>query len=139
MKKQFVALVVLFFCSTVIFASDDDAILEAVERSARAWLELTDTGRYAESWINASPQFKAQQSEAAWTKTIQSIRLPQGAMEVRYLAAAGYTEPPSGFSDGDYIMLQFYATFSKSGLSSESVTLEKQANDTWLVAEFEIK
>ena len=138
MKKQFVALVVLFFCSTVTFANDDSAILEAVERSARAWLELTDTGRYVESWSEASPQFKAQQSEADWTKTIQSIRLPQGTMEVRYIAAAGYAKTPSGFSDGDYIMLKFYTTFSKSGLASEDVTLEKLTDDTWLVAEYEI-
>lgn len=138
MKKQFVALIVLFFCSTVTFASDDSAILEAVERSARAWLELTDTGRYVESWSDASPQFKAQQSEAAWTKTIQSIRVPQGTLEVRYIVAAGYTQPPSGFSDGDYIMLQFYVTFTKGGLSGESVTLEKQTDETWLVAEYEV-
>jgi len=138
MKKQFVALVVLFFCSTVTFASDDSAILETVERSARAWLELTDTGRYKESWSDASPQFKAQQSEADWTKTIQSIRLPQGTMEVRYIAAAGYAKTPSGFSDGDYITLKFYTTFSKSGLASEDVTLEKLTDDTWLVAEYEI-
>ena len=138
MKKQFVALVVLFFCSSITNA-DDGAILEAVERNARAWLALTDTGRYPESWSNASPQFKAQQSEADWTKTIQSIRLPQGTMEARYIAAAGYAQTPSGFSDGDYIALHFYTTFSKSGLSSEVVTLEKQTDGTWLVAEYEIK
>lgn len=138
MKKQFVALIVLFFCSSVTFA-DDSVTLDAVEKNARAWLALTDTGRYAESWGEASPQFKTQQSEADWTITIQSIRLPQGTMEVRYLAAAGYTKPPSGFSDGDYIMLQFYVTFTKTGLSSESVTLEKQVDETWRVAEYEIK
>ena len=138
MKKQFVALVVLFFCSSIANA-DDGAILDAVERNARAWLALTDTGRYPESWSDASPQFKAQQSEADWTKTIQSIRLSQGTMEVRYLAAAGYAKTPSGFSDGDYITLLFYTTFSKNGLSSESVTLEKQTDDLWLVAEYEIK
>lgn len=138
MKKQFVALIVLFFCSSVTLA-DDSATLEAVERSARAWLELTDSGRYVESWSDASPQFKTQQSEANWTKKIQSIRTPRGTMEARYLAAAGYTKTPSGFSDGDYIMLQFYVTFSKSGLSRESVTLEKQIDETWRVAEYEIK
>ncbi|MDH5553306.1 MAG: DUF4019 domain-containing protein [Nitrosomonas sp.] len=138
MKKQFVALVVLFFCSSVTFA-DDSATLEAVERSARAWLALTDTGRYQESWSSASAQFKAQHSEANWTKKIQSIRLPQGALEGRYLAAAGYAKTPSGFSDGDYIMLQFYVTFSKSGLSREDVTLEKQSDETWLIAEYVIK
>ncbi len=138
MKKQFVVFVILFFCSSFINA-DDSAILEAVERNARAWLALTDTGRYPESWSNASPQFKAQHSEAEWSKTIQSIRLPQGTMEARYIAAAGYAQTPSGFSDGDYITLHFYTTFSKSGLSSEAVTLEKQSDDTWLVAEYEIK
>ena len=138
MKKQFVALIVLFFCSNATF-SDDSATLEAVERNARAWLELTDAGRYVESWSSASPQFKAQQSEADWAKKIQSIRTPRGTMEARYLAAAGYTQTPSGFVDGDYIMLQFYVTFSKSGLQRESVTLEKQIDETWRVAEYEIK
>lgn len=138
MKKQFVLFVVLFFCLNASYASDED-ILEAVENNARTWLAYTDTGRYQESWNNASPQFRVQQPEAEWVKTIRSIRSPQGAIEARYLAAAGYTQAPSGFSEGEFIMLQFYATFSKSGLSSESVTLEKQANNTWLVAEYEIK
>lgn len=137
MKKQFVALIVLFFCSSAIYA-EDSAILEAVEKSARAWLALADNGNYPESWREASTQFKTLQSEAKWIKTIQSIRAPLGSKDARYIAAAGYTKAPSGFSDGNYIMLKFYVTYSKYGLASESITLIKDTDETWRVAEYKL-
>lgn len=138
MRKQFVALVVLFFCVTVVYA-DDSAILEAVEKSARDWLVQTDNGKYIESWNKASALLQAQQPEPAWVKKTQSFRAPFGTMTARYIAAAGYIKAPSGFPSGDYIIVQFYTTFANNKLASETITLAKEKGETWQVIEYEIK
>lgn len=128
----------LFFFASLSFA-DDSAVLKAVESSARTWLALTDKEYYADSWKMASSQFQNKRSEADWIKTAGTIRKPLGAMENRYIATAGYSKEPSGFPEGEYVVLQFYATFKNRTLALETVTLSKEKDNEWRVADYVIK
>ncbi|MCG7755282.1 MAG: DUF4019 domain-containing protein [Nitrosomonas sp.] len=136
--KRFMMLLLLFFCTGTGYAQDDN-ILEKVESSARAWLKLVDSGDYKDSWENASPLFKGKTSEGAWIQSITAIRTPRGAMSARYIATAGATKSLSGFPDGEYVVLQFYTTFGEKGLALETITLAKAKDDTWQIADYEIK
>ncbi|UJP01307.1 MAG: DUF4019 domain-containing protein [Nitrosomonas sp.] len=136
--KRFMMLLLLFFCTGTGYAQDDN-ILEKVESSARIWLKLVDSGDYKDSWENASPLFKGKTSEGAWIKSITAIRTPRGAMNARYIATAGATKSLSGFPDGEYVVLQFYTTFGEKGLALETITLAKAKDDTWQIADYEIK
>ncbi|MBL8500149.1 MAG: DUF4019 domain-containing protein [Nitrosomonas sp.] len=136
--KRFMMLLLLFFCTGTGYAQDDN-ILEKVESSARVWLKLVDSGDYKDSWENASPLFKGKMSEGAWIKSITAIRTPRGAMNARYIATAGATKSLSGFPDGEYVVLQFYTTFGEKGLALETITLAKAKDDTWQIADYEIK
>ncbi|MDC8444540.1 MAG: DUF4019 domain-containing protein [Nitrosomonas sp.] len=138
MIKRCIAALMLFLFASLSFA-DDSAVLKAVESSARTWLALTDEEHYADSWKMASSHFQNKRSEADWIKTAGTIRKPLGAMENRYIATAGYSKEPSGFPEGEYVVLQFYATFKNRTLALETVTLSKDKDSEWRVADYAIK
>lgn len=135
---RYIAILILLFFTSLSFA-DDDAVLKAVESSARTWLALTDEEHYTDSWKMASTHFQNKRSEADWIKTAGTIRKPLGAMENRYIATAGYSKGPSGFPDGEYIVVQFYATFKNQALALETITLSKEKDNEWRVADYAIK
>jgi uncharacterized protein YndB with AHSA1/START domain len=131
------ALMLLFFIS--LSFADDSVVLKAVESSARVWLAMTDKEHYADSWKTASPLFQHKRSETDWIKAAGTLRKPMGAMENRYIATAAYSKEPSGFPPGEYVVLQFYATFKNRTLALETVTLSKEKNGEWHVADYAIK
>ncbi len=139
MLKKFIGLWFLLLLMSASVCADDTVILERTERSARNWLELIDAGKYKESWENTSPLFRSKKAEAEWVKTLTTIREPRGAMTARYLATAGATKSLSDFPEGDYVVLQFYTTFAKKGLALETVSLVKMQDDTWQIADLDIK
>lgn len=133
-----IAVLILLFFTSLSFA-DDSAVLKAVESSARAWLALTDEEHYADSWKMAAAYFQNKRSEADWARTAGTIRKPLGAVENRYIATAGYSNGPSGFPEGEYVVVQFYATFKNRTLALETVTLSKEKDNEWRVADYVIK
>lgn len=138
MIQKIFTLFILLLCVSFAYA-DDSAVLKAVESSARAWLDLNDKAEYAESWRTASVHFKQKRQESDWLKTADNIRKPLGDMGNRYIAAAGYSKPPSGFPEGEYIILQFYATFKNQALALETVTLIKEQDSVWRVVDYALK
>ncbi len=139
MLKKYMGLWFLLILVNASVFADDTVILERTERSARTWLELIDAGKYKESWENTSPLFRSKKAEADWIRTLTTIREPRGAMTARYLATAGATKSLSDFPEGDYVVLQFYTTFANKGLALETVSLVKMPNDTWQIADLDIK
>jgi len=132
------AVLLLLLCTGVVCAEESN-IIEKVESSARAWLEGVDGGKYKESWENSSPLFKTKTSESEWIKSMTAIRAPRGAMSARYIATAAAAKSLSGFRDGEYIVLQFYATFTGKGLALETITLAKTHNEIWQVVDYSMK
>ncbi|MCB1984900.1 MAG: DUF4019 domain-containing protein [Burkholderiales bacterium] len=138
MIKKIIALISLLICSCVVHAEGNDLIKD-IENSARSWLALADEGQYTESWRKASQHLRNKKTETDWVKTIEAIRRPLGLKEARYIATAGYTEGLSGFPKGEYVVVQFYTTFKIKGLALETVTLAKENNGVWQVADYKIK
>lgn len=136
-KRLFAILLLLLFTHAV--HADDSDILQKVESSARSWLEFVDGGQYQESWENSSPLLKAKIPEAVWMKSLTTLRSSRGAINTRFIATAGATKSLSGFPDGDYVVLQFYTTFTGKGLILETVTLVKAADESWQVCDYVIK
>ncbi|WP_256250767.1 DUF4019 domain-containing protein [Nitrosomonas sp. Nm51] len=132
------ALWILTLCVNLVSAEEQN-FLEEIENSARAWLGLNDDGRYAESWRNSSPHFRGKMTESDWLKKAGDIRKPLGAMEARYIATASQAKKLSGLPEGEYVVLQFYTTFKDRTLALETVTLAKEKDATWRVADYAIK
>jgi len=138
MLKRFVILWFLVCFANMANAAEQN-ILEATEGSARAWLGLNDEGRYEESWNTAASHFQQQFSESKWIAAAGEIRKPLGSRKDRYIATAAQATNLSGFPDGEYVVLQFYATFENQALALETVTLAKEKDAVWRVADYEIK
>lgn len=138
MIRRLGAVLLLFFFTSVAYAEESN-ILEKVESNARSWLELVDSGKYKESWENSSALFKTKVSESEWIKSITAIRTPRGAINARYIATAGATKSLPGFPDGEYVVLQFYTTFTEKGLALETVAQAKTPDETWQIVEYSIK
>ncbi len=138
MLRRFVILWLLTCCVNMVNAAEQN-ILEAVEGSSRAWLELNDKGRYAESWNAAAQYLRQQFTESEWIENVGEIRKPLGAKKDRYIATAGHATSLSGFPDGEYVVVQFYTTFENRTLALETVTLAKGEDAVWRVADYTIK
>lgn len=138
MKRQFVALFLLFFIVGAVNASDHD-IRGRAETSAFSWLALTDSGQYAESWNNAASLLQEKLSKSEWSEEVGAIRAPLGLVKSRNVATATYLESLSGAPDGRYIVFVFYTSFSQKGLAVEKVTTTKEADNKWRVVDYEIE
>lgn len=136
--KQFATFLFLLLSVSGLHA-EDSKMLESVESSARAWLNLTDHKKYAESWKNASALFQANAPESEWIKNVTTIRSPLGAMKSRYLATAHSATSVPNAPDGAYVIVQFYTTFEHKALTLETVTATKEQDNIWRVSDYLIK
>ena len=141
--KKLIVLWLLIVCMLPYALAKEEDLLEQVESSARSWLEWLDHEKYPESWQNASLALQKKTSEAAWIKTVTSLRNARGKPAARYIATASSAKSLSGFVDGEYVVLQFYTTFAEKGLALETVTLVKSNDSTgaenWKMVEYSIR
>lgn len=143
LKKLMVFWMVVACMLPNTYATETNNILEKVEGSARTWLALIDNEKYADAWQQASPLLQKKTSQQEWIKTIAELRKPLGTTNARYIATANSAKSLPGFPDGDYVILQFYTTFSGKGLALEAITLVK-SNDTtdsedWKIVEYSMR
>jgi hypothetical protein len=53
---------------------------QLAQQSAESWLALVDSGKYAESWQEAAPVFKAAVTKEQWQSVLRGSRDPLGKM-----------------------------------------------------------
>ena len=53
---------------------------DAAVASAQKWLSLVDSGKYAESWDEASGYLKNVMSKKTWVESLQAYRKPLGKL-----------------------------------------------------------
>ncbi len=143
LKKLMVFWMVVACMLSHAYATETNNILEQVEGSARTWLALIDNEKYADGWQQASPLLQKKTPQQEWVKTVAELRKSRGTPNARYIATANSAKSLSGFPDGDYVILQFYTTFSEKGLALEAITLVK-SNDTtdsegWKIVEYSMR
>lgn len=107
--------------------------------SARAWLNLVDTGRYATSWEQAAPAFKRAVTQAQWDQAVHSVRTPLGRCLWRRLRSHELVDSPRGGPKGHYVVLQFESDFEHRKAAVETVTPVLGRDDRWRVAGYFIK
>ncbi|MEW5974598.1 MAG: DUF4019 domain-containing protein [Acidobacteriota bacterium] len=109
------------------------------EKAARSWLALVDTARYGESWEEAARLFKQQVSKAQWVQMVKGVRDPLGKMVSRKLKGARYTKELPGAPDGEYVVIQFDASFENKQTAVETVTPMVDQDGEWRVSGYYIK
>jgi len=104
-------------------------------QAADAWLALVDSGRYSESWQDASPSFKARTSREQWEKAMGEIREPLGKLRSRTRTLADYSKAP----DGEHVLIQYDSRFERQPSAVETITSLRDQNGTWRVTGYFIK
>jgi hypothetical protein len=79
---------------------------QLAQQSSDAWLALVDSGKYADSWQEASQFFKAAVTKEQWQSALRGSRDPLGKMLSRKLKSATYSKTQPGAPDGEYVVIQ---------------------------------
>jgi len=118
-----------------LYAQSNEQAAEAAKQAAQEWLALYDAGRYDSTWTEASAYFKSKISAEQWVARIQQGRRQYPVLDSlrsRSLVAARYTTSLPKAPDGEYVVVQYEATYADEQWA-ETVTLKKDP-DGWRVA-----
>lgn len=107
--------------------------------AAQSWLASIDAGDYAASWDAAAPLFQRAVEREKWRSTLESVRAPLGKLLSRSLKSAQYTKTLPGAPDGEYVVLQFDASFENKKVAVETVTPMLAPDGTWRVSGYYIR
>lgn len=99
-----------------------------IVRSARAWLEIVDAGRWEESWRASGASFRSLNTVEAWTRASEEGRVPLGSVVSRAdLSRESVPAPPHGLE-----MVKFRTSFANRAAAIETVSLVRE-DQTWRV------
>ena len=135
-------LVVLFgfgAFSPAVFSQSSQKPEELAQKAAEAWLSLTDSGKYAESWQNASGAFRARVPQPQLVSALTGARQPLGKLVSRKLKSATYTKTAPGAPDGEYVVIQYETSFADKASAVETITPMLDKDGQWRVSGYFIK
>lgn len=112
---------------------------QVAQQSAEAWLALTDSGTYGESWQQSASLFKAAVTQPQWAAAMRASREPLGRVVSRKLLSAAYTKSLPGAPDGEYVVIQYETRFEHKQSAVETVTPMLDKDGKWRVSGYFIK
>jgi hypothetical protein len=112
---------------------------ELAQNSAEAWLALTDSGKYVESWEQASSSFRGAVSKDTWITQLTNVRTPLGKVDSRKLTNARYVSNPPNAPAGEYVVIHYATAFENEKDSVETVATVLDKDGKWRVAGYFIK
>jgi len=143
MKLANAVLVVLFAClawTQSVTSQSAKKPEDLAQASAQSWLALTDAGKYAESWQEASTLFRSAITQTIWVvDKITPARAPLGKVLSRRLKNATYTKTLPGAPDGEYVVIQYDTSFENKKEAVETITLMLDKDGKWRVSGYYIK
>lgn len=134
---------VLRFASAAVDDFAGDIISELVGRKisaedqqqlrkiAEGWLNLIDTGRFAESWNRLSIKLQAKYTKETWPKALKPLLSQAGKVKKREFKSVYST------SEDDLVLVDFESTFDKGDASRETVTFGRE-DGQWKVRGYSI-
>lgn len=138
-KRLFLLAIALTFSTALPAYSGETGAKAKASASAQAWLALTDNGKYAESWNNASVLFRNAITKANWEKSLESVRSPLGKLKSRKVRSAIFTRSLPGAPDGEYVVIQYTTVFEHKASAIETVTPMHEKDGSWRVSGYFIK
>lgn len=138
--------VVGFLCTMVLvagFASGcgrkaDVGAEKAATSAAQTWLAEIDNGDYAQSWQKASAFFQNAVTEEKWKAALETVRKPLGNLASRKLQKTQSATSLPGAPDGQYVVMQFSASFANKPSAIETVTFMQEKDGQWRAAGYYI-
>ena len=101
------------------------AVVESeVVRSARAWLELGDAGRWRDGWLATATSFRKANTVEQWAAAAGQVRVPMGAVISRTtLSQESVPAPPAGVE-----VVKFRTRFANRADVIETVSLVREGS-----------
>jgi hypothetical protein len=112
---------------------------EAARKAAESWVVLIDSGKYAESWDEASTSFKQAITKDKWEEAVKQARAPLGKFKSRVFSLSQFVKDPPNSPPGDYYILQFTSDFENRNGATETIVVVHQNEKEWRVAGYFIK
>ncbi len=112
---------------------------QLAQQSSDAWLALVDSGKYDDSWQEASQLFKAAVTKEQWQGALRASRDPLGKMLSRKLKNATYSKTLPGAPDGEYVVIQYESSFEHKQSAVETVTPMLDKDGKWRVSGYYIR
>ncbi len=132
-------LVLLFNLGVTTAEASDQAAVDKATIAADTWLKLIDNGDYKQSWQQASSAFRNAVSEDQWTQMVGAVRQPLGALVSRKLKGAQYSTSLPGAPEGQYVVIQYDASYQNKSSAVETVTPMLDKDGHWRVSGYYIK
>lgn len=107
--------------------------------AAKAWLSLVDAEKYAETWEEAAQYFRDAVPKDKWVQTMQAPRKPFGRNLSRDLKSKRYRTSLPGAPDGEYVVIQFKASFENKKSAIETITPMLDKDGKWRVSGYYMK
>jgi Protein of unknown function (DUF4019) len=134
--STFLLLSLLGICSSLQAQQKPEQL---ARQSAEKWLALVDSGKYADSWQEASQLFKAHVTKGQWKSALTATRDPLGKMLSRNLKSATYSKTLPGAPDGEYVVIQYETSFEHKQSAIETITPMLDKDGTWRISGYYIK
>ena len=109
-------------------AAQPAAVESEAVQAARAWLALSDEGRWYDSWLGTAASFRQSNTAEQWAAVAKQVRLPLGAVVSRtMLSQESVPAPPAGVK-----VVKFRTSLANRAGIIETVSLAREGSD-WKV------
>lgn len=105
---------------------------------AKKYVDLIDSGQYAESWNSSDPVFQSKINAQQWMMGLQAARAPLGAVKSRTLKDEKPAWNPRGLPQGEYMVVEYNTSFEKAPNSGELLTLRQGEDGKWRVLTYQV-
>lgn len=134
--------ILLVFCALAMTPSPANAqtgVGQSAQQSIESWLALIDSGKYAESWQDASELFKSHVTKGQWQSAIKAACSPLGKLQSRKVKSTTDAKALPGAPDGQYVVIQYDSSFEQKQSAIETVTAMLEKDGRWKVSGYFIK
>jgi hypothetical protein len=109
------------------------------QKVADAWLGLTDSGKYPESWDQSAEAFKSTITKEKWQGLLEKSRAPLGKINERKLKSADYQKSPQGGPAGEFVIIKYDTSFANKAAAVETVVVMRPPNGEWRACGYAVK
>lgn len=111
--------------------------VHASEVAAEKWLTILDSGKYAETWNDASMTLKIKLPQKSWIKIMEAMRQPLGALKSRKMVEQIPKTNPKGLPEGEYMIILYSSSFANKDNVKELVILQQERNGEWRILTYQ--
>ncbi len=116
-----------------------DVKVETPVEAALGWLKLVDDGDYAKSFDKMAALYRGLASKADWEKTMDFREKGFGKAVSRKVESKRRTRYLPTGPAGEYVIIEFESSFEHKSKAAETVTLMRDRDGVWRVANYFIK